>query len=162
MIVTLKSNFRIVGYAAGVWDVMAIERAGQRTLERAESLQAAFTWALTRGKAEPGQPLDLGGFNACLADAGRRFESAASVRLGDGYAAGRVDQKQWLVTRDCGRGGKHAVQIGAATGLAAALNAAVWHAAFRERRTLAAPDVGPYLTGLAGRLLDGAIAGDDQ
>jgi hypothetical protein len=163
MIVILKNNCRIVGFTPIVWQAIASERPPRepRTLARTASLQAAFEAALSEGLVEPGKPLDLSGFNCFIRDTARRFDQADAVRLSDGYAAelaGQAGGREWMVSRDTGRGGKHAVRVASAADVAGALSAAVWHAAFRQRQMLTAPEVGPYLTSIAHGLLDGATA----
>jgi hypothetical protein len=172
MIITLKPHARIIGTSAECWQLRVDwVRAGAaglgataRTVCQAASLAAAFQQALVAGLAQPGKILDLSGFNALVRDAARRFEDVGeeAIMLGEGYFVRRIfipgeeHARRWGLTRDTGRGQKHAVQCGEGKTLAAVLAAAAWRHGLGKRQTMGIEAVGAYVAAIAHRLFDGA------
>jgi hypothetical protein len=161
MIVKLTDRTRIAGFAVDCWQLQRHAPDEQtRTIATARSFTEAVKAALAEGMIRPGQPLDLSAFDTICADAARRFVQAKArcIRMSEGYTAEQAGGGRWLLTRDTGRGGKHAVQAGEAASAAAVLKLACWHQSFRAKSAMTIDQVGPYLLGIAQRLLDGATA----
>lgn len=164
MIVTLKRGCRIIGFTPSTWQAVMSDPLcdSKRRVADGRSLQTTFNLALQEGMVEPGQPLDFGSFNAAVREAAGRIGSLRVVRLAEGYwieyaAAANgpaVGRMVFSLYRDRGHAGGHRAKLAECPDAGKAIEAAAWHAAFRENRcVLTAPQVGPHLLEIVHRLL---------
>lgn len=167
MIVTLKRGVRIIGFAANVWQVIESDPLAdsKRRVASACSLKSAFELALSEGMVEPGNPLSLAHFDGAIRDAAGRIGSLRAVHLAEGYfleyatTADGTGRNSWVLFRAKRSDGGRRAKLSEWDEPGHAIAAAVWHAAFRERCVLTAPEVGPHLLAIARRLLaEGELA----